>query len=450
MVHQNANGLMTIPVDVLLICALKDEYNQVLEVTDGLMASVWEEHPDANGWIVADGRFTTDGIPLNIRATYADHMGRESVQAVASKLLNTQPANCIAMAGICAGRRGKVALGDVIFADRLWSYDAGKITMEDGKQRFQGDMLQYRPNPAWTQRMQHFTHSSNSDWLGQRPALPLESQEDWVLLRILAGEDPRQHSDFNSACPNWSEVLPRLWQRQWLEKPLILTETGRQRADELALLHPYKLPGPPNFQIHVAPMATGAAVTEDDGIFPRLAESMRKVLGVEMETSALGALGAIHDLPVLVAKGVSDYGDSFKDDRYRLFAARAAAECLISLLRKSADLLPGQRELDASGLAASDPSLPKPKRPAIPSDLINELAELYPDVQDARALWQKAGGRASDVEHIPRPRDLWQRQWLNSEYGAAALPQALLQAALDDFPSNEVFRRYLSTFNTSR
>ncbi|MFI3155879.1 MAG: hypothetical protein QX199_06955 [Methylococcaceae bacterium] len=31
-------------VDVLLVCALKDEYDQVLKVTDGLQTD-WQEHP---------------------------------------------------------------------------------------------------------------------------------------------------------------------------------------------------------------------------------------------------------------------------------------------------------------------------------------------------------------------------------------------------------------------
>ena len=72
------------------------------------------------------------------------------------------------MSGICAGRRGKVNLGDVIFADRLWSYDAGKVEKEDGKDRFQGDMLQFRPDPVWVQRMQAVTIPSDAAWLGGR------------------------------------------------------------------------------------------------------------------------------------------------------------------------------------------------------------------------------------------------------------------------------------------
>ena len=436
-------------VDVLLICALKDEYDQVLKVTDGLQAPSWYEHPLVSGWLVADADFTTaTGGTLRIRATHASHMGREQVQAVASKLIHEQAARCIAMSGICAGRRGKVSLGDVIFAERLWSYDAGKLTTENGKQKFQGDPIQYNPSTVWVQRMQHVAiPPPNTSWLSTRPTLPLEHQENWVMLRVLAGEEPNRHADFNAACPNWSEVLPRLWERGWLENPLTLTTKGRQYVEELALLHLGKLPALPDFKIHVAPVATGAAVSEDESIFPSLADSMRKVLDIEMEASALGALAEVHEIPVVVAKGVSDYGDSFKDDRYREFAARAAAECLMTFLREAADLLPQQNMPTA--LASAKPSSPSAIN-NIPTDLIAVLADEYPDVQHARALWQRAGGKASDVENIARPRDLWQRLWQRSVQGASARPEMLLQAALEDLPDNAVLRQYLSLLDESK
>jgi nucleoside phosphorylase len=435
-------------IDVLLICALKDEYDQVLKVTDGLQSSGWDEHPITSGWIVADADFTTaTGDILRIRATHASHMGREQVQAVASKLIFDQPARCIAMSGICAGRRGKVSLGDVIFAERLWSYDAGKINVEDGVEKFQGDPIQYNPSKVWVQRMHHVPiPSASTSWLSSRPRLPLEHQEEWVLLRLYAGEEPSQHPDFNSECPNWSDVLQRLWKRKWLEKPMKLTDTGRQYVEELTLLYTNKLPEPPDFRIHVEPMATGAAVTEDAGIFPRLANSMRKVLGVEMEASALGALGEVHDIPVVVAKGVSDYGDTFKDDRYREFAARASAELLIVFLRNVVDLLPKHNTPMGS---TTINLLSPPSVSSIPSDLINVLAEEYFDVQQARSLWQRAGGRASDVENITRPRDLWQRLLQRSLQGASARPEKLLQSALEDLPDNAVLRQYLAMLNKS-
>ncbi|MFL5353926.1 effector-associated domain EAD1-containing protein [Archangium sp.] len=438
-------------LDILLICALKDEYDQVLAVTDGLLGPGWVESVGPKGWIVADASFATStGPSLSIRTTWASHMGRERAQAVTSMLIQEQPARCIAMSGICAGRRGKVVLGDVIFADRLWSYDAGKLIVEDGMQRFQGDMFPYRPRPTtWVQRMQQVSIPATASWLAQRPLLPLEHQEDWALLRLLAGEDPRRSADFDAACPDWSVVLPRLWKRKWLDKPLTLTETGRAYAAEQELLYPRGLPPPSAFQVHVAPIATGPSVTEDAGIFPRLADSMRTVLGVEMEASALGALGELLDVPVVVAKGVSDYGDTFKDDRYRHFAARASAECLITLLRNSADLLPGRNAATSTEPkeVRGEPDAPPPRanRPGIelPRDLILLLAEEYPDVKDARALWGRAGGKASEVENISRPQDLWQRLWMRSTQGASVRPEALLRAALEDLPGNTVLLRYI-------
>ncbi|MDI1444867.1 effector-associated domain EAD1-containing protein [Polyangium sp. 6x1] len=445
-------------LDVLLICALKDEYDQVLNVTYGLIDPGWVESHGPKGWTVADASFmTSSGAPLRIRSTWATHMGREQAQAVASMLIQAQPARCLAMCGICAGRRGKVALGDVIFADRLWSYDAGKTTVEDGEERFEGDMFQFHAPPVWIQRMQQVSVSEQALWLAERPALPLENQEDWVLLRLLAGEDPLGRADFKEACPDWSDVLPRLWQRKWVAQPLILTDIGRARAAELQLLHPHGLPSPPAIQVCVAPIATGASVTEDAGIFPRLASYMRKVLGVEMEASALGALGNLLDVPVVVAKAVSDYGDAFKDDRYRRFAARASAECLIGMLRRATDLLPDRDARvtippEKPGVMPADPaSRTSPSTStALPRDLIHVLAEEYPDVRDARALWERAGGKVSEVENIPRPRDLWQRLWIRSMQGASVRPATLLKAALEDLPDNTVLIHHLESLTAAK
>ena len=72
------------------------------------------------------------------------------------------------------------------------------------------------------------------------------------------------------------------------------------------------------------------------------------------------------------------------------------------------------------------------------------LAEHYPEVRDARALWLRAGGRAAEVENISRPFDLWQNLWRRSVQGAAAQPQALLREVQQDYPINPVVAHYLS------
>ena len=430
-------------IDVLIICALKDEYAQVLNVTEGLLEPGWNETTDVSGRIIAEASFVNvTEFPLTVRATWASHMGREQVSALASSLIQSNSVRCIAMTGICGGRRGKVALGDVIIADRLWSYDAGKIVVEDGITKFEGDTLQYRPTDIWVQRMQNLSVSPEL-WASERPYLPLESQEDWCLLRLQNEEVPSEHPDFLTKCPDWQDTLVRLRKKGWVEKSLKLSESGQSRATELSLLYPLGLPEPADFEMHVAPIATGAAVIEDEGIFPKLANSMRKVLGVDMEASALAAFGEIHGIPVIVAKAVSDFGDTYKDDRYRHFGAQASAQCVIKLLRESADLLPDRKK----NSTPKNFNERQPRRPTYTNaNLIEVLSEEYPDVQDARAVWVRAGGRGSEVENISRPRDMWQKIWLRSTQGASVTPKNLLISASTDLPNNSIITHYLNLY----
>lgn len=438
-------------IDVLLLCALKDEYDQVLSVTDGLSANGWVETNSQSGRSVADATFTTtDGREIIVRATWMAHMTREQAQSVTSAEISVTPAKCIAMSGICAGRRGETNLGDVIFADRLWSYDVGKLVVEDGDNKFKGDMLQYRPKEIWVQQMQRVEFSPKTDWIETRPKLPLESQEDWTLLQLLLGENPTEHTDFNIACPDWPKVLKRLWDKGWVVKPTRLSDSGKAHIEELLLLHPHGLPEPEAFAIHVAPMATGDKVVEDTGIFPRLSTSMRKVLGVDMEASGLAALGEAHGIPVVVAKGVSDFGDTFKDDRYRHFAARASAEAMIAFLRQSSHLyLSKKHELGAASPISANIERVAAGNTVHPRALINTLAELYPEVAQVRVLWERAGGRASDIEDIRRPRDLWQRVWKSSIQGAAVSPAGLLEEVLSDYPDNHEVNEHLRQINNA-
>lgn len=328
--------------DVLIVNALRDEYDQVLRVEDGALDSQWFPMDGPNDYVASYRRYSgRDGAPLTVVATYAD-MTREQTQPIASLFVQHYKPRVLAMSGICAGRRGKVHLGDVIIGDRLWSVDGGKRTVErvDGQEKevFEGDPHQYRLKRPWRQRAQDIKWGgvfAEAVWLSERPALTLERQGDWVLSLLSEGEMPKDHPKRPEYCPDWKACLERLWRRGLLIQDTVqLTEAGKSHVKQLRLLYPDDLETPPNFQVHIAPIGTGAAVEEDEALFPRLASNMRKVLGMEMEASALGALGEIVDVDVLVAKGVSDHADSDKDDRYRAFAARASAEVVITLLRQ--------------------------------------------------------------------------------------------------------------------
>lgn len=196
------------PVEVLWLCALKEEYDQVLNA-GGLR---WQQRTTADGWICSETELdTVNGSRLALRLTWAGWMGREQAQSVASRFINFWQPRAIVMSGVCAGRRGKVSLGDVILADRLWSYDAGKHVAEGEATHFTGDMLQFRPAFSWLQHMQALNIADNANWLGGRPALTLEYQEEWILLRLLNRGTLEEDQEFSrslsrlaSGCPTTS------------------------------------------------------------------------------------------------------------------------------------------------------------------------------------------------------------------------------------------------------
>lgn len=432
--------------DVLILCALQDEYHALLSVKTGLTGQGWQERKTSSGWQIAEAQFLSDsGSPVLVIASFCAFMGKEQASATLAHLWGEVPARCIAMSGICAGRRGKVALGDVLIADRLYSYDAGKLTVVDGVSNFQGDPIQVGPGPHWVQRMQIVAGVAPGSWINERPQLTLETQEDWVLLCGLKGLHPQTHPDFWLACPDWTLVLERLRKRGLIDDKGLITSAGEDRAGELHLQFNGRPRLPPPFQVHVAPIATGSAVVEDDKIFSRLGESMRKVLGLDMEASALGAAGEFIRVPVIVAKGVSDFGDPDKDDRYRIFAARASAEYLVLLMRQSVDLLHGTSQ--ARGRVSTDAEAQSPSSSAnngVPRDLIDFLSDSYPSHDDARAVWVRAGGKAGQLPTMNRAFDTWQRIWILTQQGASVSPVRLLSEVKHDFPHNPILSRYLS------
>ncbi|WP_206003191.1 phosphorylase family protein [Paraburkholderia polaris] len=422
--------------DVLIVCALKDEYDAVVAVNAGLAGKGWDERASVDGWLASFATFhAVSGGAFRVCATFGAQMGREHNQAVASVFANAYRPRLIGMTGICAGRRSKVNLGDVIFAERVWSYDAGKVNVDaDGAPHFQGDPIVYSPPDVWVQRLRAYRPASG-DWERLRPVLPLEWQEEWVLRALAEGQDPRNDAGFAQWCADWPDVFDRLCRRDYVDPALALTEAGNAFIDELRLRHPTQSPAARGYAVHVAPMATGAAVQEDPEVFDRIAPAMRKVLGLDMEASAIGALARSLAVPFIVVKGVSDCGDPLKDDRYRQFAARASAECFLDFLRRAGDLLPS-----AAGPAQVAPPRAQAARATVPGELVREFANLYPDRDSARALWERAGGVAYEVENIANPRDMWQRLWLNACRGARVSPAALLDAALEDFPHSEAFQ----------
>lgn len=250
---------------------------------------------------------------MRVALTRALEMGGVATTSATVPLVTRYKPQCVAMCGVCAGRRGDVQLGDVIVADRLWTYDTGASVVEKDEQgreveRFKADPFTYNLNALWKQAAESFWPDEGEAWLKDRPR-SYDDQSDWLLARLNAGEDPRSHPDRPVRCADFARVVQALRKRGWLTPSgLGLTDEGRAYIDDKLLLHPDGLPEREDFAVCVGPIGTGTQVKRDPHIFDKLAERMRKVLGLEMEAAAIGAIAHLHGVErMIVMKGVMDH-----------------------------------------------------------------------------------------------------------------------------------------------
>ncbi len=358
-------------IDVLIITAIPLEYRAVLRVDDGASPdSKWTEQAGPLNLPISTRAFlTTSGELLHVGVVCAPNMGEANAAAVATAafLQSDIPPRCLAMCGVCGGWREKCSLGDVIIADRVWKYDAGKIRRStDPKgatiETFEGDITTYNLSPPWKLAAEKMSAEPSPEWVRERP-LPLWYQGDWILEQLHLKQVPMNQTARAEECPDFGLAIEYLRRKELItKKGLEMTSAGQEHIEELLLKNPDGRPLPPPWGIRVAPIATGSAVVKDDTIFSRrLAGSIRQVTGIEMEAAGIAATAELLNADNhIIVKAVMDHADTEKDDRYKEFAARAAAECLLKFLRQNQS---GVRPR-ASFLRSEDPEFTRPLSPS--------------------------------------------------------------------------------------
>ncbi|MNN09886.1 5'-methylthioadenosine/S-adenosylhomocysteine nucleosidase [compost metagenome] len=81
-----------------------------------------------------------------------------------------------------------------------------------------------------------------------------------------------------------------------------------------------------------ATVASGEKLLRDPEKFLALRELHGKTEVAEMEGAGLFAACANFGKPVLMVRGISDFGDSVKDNRFHLLAAKAAAAVTVDYI----------------------------------------------------------------------------------------------------------------------
>lgn len=396
-------------VDVLIVTAIRLEFDGVLAVDDGALPGAWEPDTGPSGLPIAFRSFQhASGRPLRVCVAVAADMGAPAATNVALPLLEALKPRCIAMAGVCAGRPGKTQLGDVIAADRLYFHATGKQLDDCVLQ----DLKTYNLRDDWKlaiEGMKFAERFRGRDWFDARP-IPYIWQELWALSKLAAGVvAPWEQPDATTTRPQWKKIINALWTSgDVLDGTTDVTSAGRARLKRALLEHCGELPDltPAGaelpFGVHVAPMGSGNKVEEDADVWAYVSASMRKTLALEMEAAALGMIAHTqrqHRLDALVMKAVMDFANHGRDDHFKEFAARASAECLLAFLREHLDL-PVRTGVDDL-LAFGTVDLPMP--PA-PSDLLNAVHATVPwndtmraDVLDTLDRWCDDDARPVDV-----------------------------------------------------
>lgn len=120
-------------VDICIITALADpELSEVLN----LPLDWGSPEPLDNTTFITRGVLETGKRNYSVIAVAAPRMGMVASSVLTAKIINLLQPKYLIMAGICAGIKGKVSLGDAILVTTSWDYQSGKRIFSEQKSDF--------------------------------------------------------------------------------------------------------------------------------------------------------------------------------------------------------------------------------------------------------------------------------------------------------------------------
>lgn len=315
-------------LDVAILTVIQTELFAVLDAL-GISSSAREK--DAQGTVYFRGslRSALSQRDYSLLVTCIGAAGNYDASAAVHDVMTTHRPQVMLLMGIAAGLRGKVQIGEVVLSERIVTYEpAAMVVSEDGHFR-----LEHRPE---IDRTPHLIHQ---DVITYRPEPPrLEAR-----FRDIRGRFP----------------TPPAGQEEEFRKHVVSTMTVR-----------------------TATIASGEKVLRDPArLLAVRQEQHGKVEAGEMEAAGLVAACRRANVPWLVIRGISDFGDQLKDDRFHEFAARAAATVLADFL--------------AHGLSLPASPVPVPHYPDEETRLLSTQLE---QARERRKLLLAAGATTEQVD----------------------------------------------------
>ena len=222
--------------------------------------------------IYHEGVFRKGGRELSVVAANAIQMGMPATTALAMKICAKFRPRYLSMAGIAAGRKGKV--GDILVAEKTWDYGSGKNRLLGGTANDAG-----RPKKIETM----FEPAPT--------AIPLDAE---LVAKV-------------GAFIRRSEVLREI-EARW---------TGIRPKHGLS--------------VQFGAIASGASVVENSDLVNQIFTHERKLVGVEMEAYGVFLAARVCPAPrpkAIVIKSICDFADKMKDDKWQDYAAFTSSQFL--------------------------------------------------------------------------------------------------------------------------
>ncbi len=327
--------------DICVICALAEEANAVIREFSHQCGVDFKQDFSSRSNREYRNAVITNNIdePLKVQISWPPNLGPVEASLHLKATLDEFRPRFAIMIGICAGDKRKVKLGDLVVADRAFTFDSGKVVKgKDGRPTYLPDTDTRHPDPDVLQYVQMF-----DSWKEHLTHLPRpiskRQQREWLLCELLKEATPRiddiEQSRLNKYAPDWKRIVKELQtgHNSYLTKNRMLR--NRSKIEELHFREeefPFMDPLQP--RCHIAPIASGSAVRSDDP-FKEVQLPVRKTVAIEMEGAAF--YRAVADYPgvrSLLVKAVCDYADSDKDDSYHEYAATLSATYALCFIKQ--------------------------------------------------------------------------------------------------------------------
>lgn len=328
-----------ITFDVCIICALAEEARAFISAATDYFGAQFAQGFSHRNY---EYRYTTiqnsRGKLLTLHISWLPRFGPLETALHLSSVLSEFKPRFTAMTGICAGDKRRVRLGDIIVADRIFSYDTGKINTNDERKDYSSAIDTQSIEKSILQIVRMFDGWKSIVSKIPRP-ISLRQQRDWLLNELLEEKTPRVDDiakhQLDLYAPDWRKIVRVLQSgpQPYLTKDRALADKSRIHELRYGLEEfPFRDTIEPIS--HIAPMASSNAI-HNDNPFDELRTIVPLTIAIDMEGSAFYRTAM--DFPstrFLLVKGVCDYADADKDNTYHSYSATVSAMYVLSLIKE--------------------------------------------------------------------------------------------------------------------